>query len=240
MGDFFWLVIIATSIWVLIDAQTIGVKKGQIQGMGNMGPWGWFFVCLLLWIIGFPFYLAKRQEFKRINAGSQEAGETAASKPTQEGTKPAQKGISIIGWIAIVFLGLFIIGMMIGPDKSTSTNPDSTFSADQSNAVTPATPEPPPLEVLSWRCDNEHGYIHVRGEVRNVSSRKLENVVAVGEFRTKDGELVKTGEALLDYNPIMPGQKSPFSAGGTDNPSIKNCQIAFKYLMGGSIPYTEK
>lgn len=61
------IIVIATSIWVLIDAQTIGVKKGQIQGMGNMGPISWFLACLLIWIVAFPFYLAKRGEFKRIN-----------------------------------------------------------------------------------------------------------------------------------------------------------------------------
>jgi len=63
------LIIWTTSIWVLFDAQTIGVKKGVIKGWGNMGPWGWFFVSLLLWIVGFPFYLAKRGEFKRANSG---------------------------------------------------------------------------------------------------------------------------------------------------------------------------
>jgi len=62
------LIVLGTSIWVLVDAKTIGIKKGQIKGMGNMGPWAWFFVCLLLWIIGFPFYLAKRAEFKRVNS----------------------------------------------------------------------------------------------------------------------------------------------------------------------------
>jgi hypothetical protein len=67
VGDLLLVVIVATSVWVLVDAKTIGVKKGQIQGMGNMGPWSWFLVCLLLWIVGFPFYLAKRPEFKRIN-----------------------------------------------------------------------------------------------------------------------------------------------------------------------------
>lgn len=65
--DIFWVIVIATSIWVLVDAKTIGVKKGQIQGMGNLGPLGWFFGCLLLWIVCFPFYLAKRGEFKRLN-----------------------------------------------------------------------------------------------------------------------------------------------------------------------------
>ena len=57
MIEIFQLIVLGTSIWVLVDAKTIGVKKGQIEGSGNMGPWGWFFACVLLWIICFPFYL---------------------------------------------------------------------------------------------------------------------------------------------------------------------------------------
>jgi hypothetical protein len=67
MSDLFMIFVVASSIWVLVDAKTIGVKKGQIGGLGNIGPWGWFFACLFLWIVGFPFYLAKRPEFKRVN-----------------------------------------------------------------------------------------------------------------------------------------------------------------------------
>jgi hypothetical protein len=48
-----YLLVIGTSLWVLFDANSIGVKKGQIKGMGDMGPAGWF--------------LAKRGEFKRVN-----------------------------------------------------------------------------------------------------------------------------------------------------------------------------
>ncbi len=62
-----FLVVIGTSIWVLADAKTIGVKKGQISGFTDLGALGWFFACLLLWIVAFPFYLAKRSEYKRIN-----------------------------------------------------------------------------------------------------------------------------------------------------------------------------
>ena len=65
--DYIWILIIGTSIWVLVDAKTIGVKKGQITGIANMGPVSWFFGCLFLWILAFPLYLAKRPEFKRIN-----------------------------------------------------------------------------------------------------------------------------------------------------------------------------
>jgi len=65
-----WLIIIGTSIWVFFDAKKIGVKKGKMKGIFNMGPGGWFIVCLLLWIIGFPLYLIKRPELKRINSAS--------------------------------------------------------------------------------------------------------------------------------------------------------------------------
>jgi len=61
------LVVIGTSVWVLIDSKKIGVKKGQLKGIANMGPGGWFIVCLLLWIVGFPYYLVKRGEYRRIN-----------------------------------------------------------------------------------------------------------------------------------------------------------------------------
>ena len=66
----FFLIVIATAIWVLFDAKTIGVKKGLVIGMGNMGAWGWFFSCLLFWIIGFPMYLYYRGKFKSAIIGT--------------------------------------------------------------------------------------------------------------------------------------------------------------------------
>jgi hypothetical protein len=65
-----FLVVIGTSIWVAIDASHIGARKGLIKGSGNMGPAGWFVCCLLIWIIGFPVYLAKRSEIKAAAAAS--------------------------------------------------------------------------------------------------------------------------------------------------------------------------
>ncbi|WP_146108867.1 hypothetical protein [Chromatium okenii] len=96
MDNLFSIIIIATSIWVLIDAKKIGVKRGQISGMGNMGPWGWFFVCFFLWIIGLFFYLAKRPEFKRIN--------TEARIVLKRKSK-----LSAIYWIGTVFFALFFM-----------------------------------------------------------------------------------------------------------------------------------
>ena len=64
------LVVVGTSIWVVSDAKAIGVKKGQVKGFLDLGPWGWFLVCLFLWIVGFPAYLAMRGKYKTINQQS--------------------------------------------------------------------------------------------------------------------------------------------------------------------------
>lgn len=89
MGFVIVLIVLATSLWVLIDATSIGVKKGQIEGLGNMGPWGWFFACLGLWIIAFPMYLAKRGELKKLNQTSSKPEDKMAS-PEEEATTTAQ------------------------------------------------------------------------------------------------------------------------------------------------------
>lgn len=67
--EIIWLVILGSSLWVFFDARSIGVKKGQVKGLADMGPAGWLFACLLLWIIAFPMYLVKRSAFKKANQG---------------------------------------------------------------------------------------------------------------------------------------------------------------------------
>ena len=150
---------------------------------------------------------------------------------------PQAKSIGVVGIIFILFVGYLLISV-IGVIGS-KTNPTSTIST--SSYAVPSASEPPPLEVQSWRCESEHGYSYVRGEVKNISSRKLENVTAVGEFRTASGELVKSEHALIEYNPILPGQTSPFHAGGTTNPEMKTCTFSFKELLSGTeISYISK
>lgn len=67
MTQLIFLVVVGTSIWVFFDAKSIGVKRGQIKGIADMNPFGWLLSCLLLWIVAFPIYLSKRNEFKRIS-----------------------------------------------------------------------------------------------------------------------------------------------------------------------------
>ena len=68
-----FFVVFGTSLWVFIDSRNIGIKKGTTKGFFNMGPTGWFFSCLLLWIVAFPAYLVKRREHERAAAANREA-----------------------------------------------------------------------------------------------------------------------------------------------------------------------
>ena len=94
------------------------------------------------------------------------------------------------------------------------------------------------LRLLDSRCFAEHGFRQIVGRVRNTTDRPIASVMAVGTFSTSGGALVKVESALLEYDPIMPGQTSPFRVIGTDNPEISNCEIGFRNLFGPAILYS--
>lgn len=56
------ILIVVSALWVAFDAYRLGVKRGS--GFSDMGPVGWCFACLLLWIVAFPMYLVKRPKYK--------------------------------------------------------------------------------------------------------------------------------------------------------------------------------
>ena len=68
MGTVFLWIVIGTSIWMAFDAHQIGYDKKDVKGMAGMGPLGWLFAGLLLWIVAFPLYLASRSKLKQAAA----------------------------------------------------------------------------------------------------------------------------------------------------------------------------
>jgi uncharacterized protein YgiM (DUF1202 family) len=96
------------------------------------------------------------------------------------------------------------------------------------------------LELIDWRWYNEHGYVKVEGRVKNISNSSLKNVTADVTFLTASKELVTSSEALIDFNPIMPGQTSTFSVIETYNPAMKSASITFRTLLGKSINWRKR
>lgn len=151
-----------------------------------------------------------------------EISKTAQTCPNC-GAKNIQAGLitQVAIWIFIFFI---IWTFLIEPTKNILSDASVTSTE-------------PVLEVISWKCDTSYGHTSVSGEVKNISGKSIENVMAVGNFKTKDGTFVKSADALIEYNPILAGQISPFKAMTANNPAIENCELAFKKLAGGTLKY---
>lgn len=114
----------------------------------------------------------------------------------------------------------------------------SAISARETVAARPTnTPIPPPykLALISSTCTYEYGFERCEGYVKNITSGALENVEVVITWGDANGTPYSTDDALIDYNPILPGQESPWSTIGTYNPALTRYRVGFKDLLGGTI-----
>jgi hypothetical protein len=139
-------------------------------------------------------------------------------------------------WIIIGIIVVIGIANEYEVTAPSRSDPPSSSAPSRSD---PPSSSGPQLHVLAFSCSNEDGYAHVRGEVRSLASRPIENLMVIGELRQADGTLIKTAEAMVEYDPLMPGQASPFHALTPHNPLATNCGLAFKTLWGGQIAYTK-
>jgi hypothetical protein len=184
-------------------------------------------------------------------------------RPARHRTQDAEGGFAgrAVAVLVTIALGLIAAGLLLSNyggagrvEQPTTAAKTDNWAAISTAARTKILPKPDmphvtvpsrsdqplstQLHVLTFSCSKEHGYAHVRGEVRNLSSRPIEGLMAVGEFRQADGTLVKTAESMVDYNPLLPGQTSPFHALTSDNPAATKCHLAFKTFWGSRITYT--
>lgn len=82
MQDWLWLVVVGTAIWVAFDTSQLGVRKGVLGGgFVDMGPLGWTLSVLLLWILGFPAYLATRPRYVAAACGSGPVSPVSGTSP---------------------------------------------------------------------------------------------------------------------------------------------------------------
>lgn len=102
-----------------------------------------------------------------------------------------------------------------------------------------STPAEPPLELQAASWHSEYGYAIFEGAVKNVSAKSLDGVEAVATFYDKDGGFITSDSAMVDYQPILPGQTTPFKVMGTWNPAMKSANVEFKHILGGTIACKE-
>jgi hypothetical protein len=145
--------------------------------------------------------------------------------PLVSGTAKKKTNPLAIGCLVIllVFYGFWILGRLAGGNSATSSHSSS---------------DAPKLELVSSNWHIGYNYAIFEGQVKNISSQPLEGVTAAVSFFDDTGAFITSSDALIDYNPILPGQTSPFKVMKTENPAMRKANVEFKYLMGGTIAFT--
>lgn len=111
-------------------------------------------------------------------------------------------------------------------------------------AVPTPTPAPTPtpdlsrykLELLAANGTWGYGFATVEGQVKNISGKPLDNVMVVVEWADDNGNFIKSDDALIEYDPILVGQVSPFKSITSYNPAMTKFRVSFKEMFGGTIP----
>lgn len=115
IGGVIVAVVVASAIWVYLDATKN--KVGKVPGAGgmfNMSAGAWATVTLLLWIIGFPAYLIKRNSLI----------ERAKSDPVEVGGRGAKTAVlSVLGglWVFTAFSGAALSSLPTCSASDTAT-----------------------------------------------------------------------------------------------------------------------
>jgi hypothetical protein len=163
---------------------------------------------------------------------------TAAATPTiSAAPAPKKTSRAAIGCLTVlgIFIALGIIGSLI-PSNPSPSKTGSTPAAAPTPAPTPAAVEPDlALLASNGYSSSEGAFFHVEGQVRNLSKKPLESVMAVTTWYDKQGAFIKTAEALIDFNPILPGQTSPFKTITSGNPAMSKYTVEFKHIFGRTI-----
>ena len=144
-------------------------------------------------------------------------------------TGPAAMGCLVLFLAAF---GLWVISNLLPNDNSRRP-------ASSSEVTKPSVPTGPQLELVRYAWQIEYGFAILEGQVRNISSEPLKNVAAVASFYDSNGGFITSSDTLIDYNPILPGQTSPFKVMATENPAMKKARVEFKELLGGTIPFRQ-
>jgi hypothetical protein len=100
-----------------------------------------------------------------------------------------------------------------------------------------STPIPPPykLALISASCNHQYDWIVCDGFVKNITTSSMKDVEAVAIFTDDAGTSLSSESSLIDYNPILAGQQSPFKIYASYNPAFSKWRIEFKEFFGGTI-----
>jgi hypothetical protein len=154
----------------------------------------------------------------------------------------AMNGGAVVRWGGGFILALIVgsVGMAMGRTTTQSNQTSTLTSTSASSTVSTSSRPPEPTHQLALISSRGYesdggGYHIVEGQVKNLSNVPLKNVTAVATWYDKDGGFIKSDDAIIDYNPILRGQTSPFKTMSSTNPEMSKFTVQFKTLFGGTL-----
>lgn len=91
------------------------------------------------------------------------------------------------------------------------------------------------LEAISFKWYISHSYAIAEGQVKNITSTSMDNIMAVITYKTKDGMFITYDKALIEYATILPDQVSPFKIITPYNPEMDTAYLEFAKFNGEKI-----
>jgi len=132
----------------------------------------------------------------------------------------------VLGSLAVLFIAVLIGTSIVARNYGMSPTIEQPPTIEQTG---------PSLALLASNGHHEYGYWIVEGEVRNISNSPLRLVEAVTAWYQDDDTFISSSSSLIDFNPIMPNQTSPFKTMLRGNPLMSKYSVRFKRYGGGSI-----
>lgn len=170
------------------------------------------------------------------NCGRPQAVQVSPQPAAPEASKKKTRFLPLV--LLLVLLAFCLIWAIATQFRSTGMTPEEARARARAEYTAPV-PAGPKLELVKSNWYTEYDYAIFEGQVKNISSLPLENVEAVVSFYDANNAFITSSDALIDFNPILPGQVSPFKVMKTLNPAMKKAGVQFKDLMGGTIAYRE-
>jgi hypothetical protein len=152
-------------------------------------------------------------------------------------------GVTVLFAVLLSVVVLVSMNPKVEPEYAPDMNKErhAASAAGVGTSVVVPVPDDAQLELLGWNWEEaSESFLEVQGQVKNITSANLDDIEVVVNFYTSDGAFVRSDSALIEYNPILPGQVSPFKVIVSNNPEIKKCSVEFKVFAGGTIPTRDK
>lgn len=145
-----------------------------------------------------------------------------------------------IKWPSLLFLVIFVFVTNTASKFEASTPGVSRTAVAATVASEPEVERKPtpPLLLGSFNCAHSYGFSITEGAVTNVSAKPIERLMAVVSMEDGNGNFISSSSAMVEYQPLLPNQRSPFKVMVPHNPRMSTCRISFKQMFGGAVPYS--